>query len=144
VKTVVIRDSTPSNGSLVCVAALEARLAEKGFTVVETSDGADAEVTMTLAFAQWRVWSNAFNRPANLTYVVTAKTLPDHRHVLSLERLGQYEAVRLFIERAQAVNADFTVTNGPAGSLTGSSPRVSMDAAGGGTTLTAAPKLVTA
>jgi predicted ATPase/class 3 adenylate cyclase len=38
-------------------------------------------------------------------------TLPDHRHVPPLEHFGQYEAVRLFIERAQAVKADFTVTN---------------------------------
>ncbi|HZS00248.1 MAG TPA: tetratricopeptide repeat protein [Chloroflexota bacterium] len=37
--------------------------------------------------------------------------LPDPGHLPSLERLTQYEAVRLFIERAQAVNLDFAVTN---------------------------------
>jgi predicted ATPase len=37
--------------------------------------------------------------------------LPDRTRLPSLERLTQYEAVRLFIERAQAVKADFAVTN---------------------------------
>src|SRR3712207_1170695 len=37
--------------------------------------------------------------------------LPDPTHLPPLERLSQYEAVRLFIERAHAVRADFTVTN---------------------------------
>lgn len=85
VKTLVIRDSSPSKGSAMCIASLEARLTEKGFAVVETSDRADAEIMMTLAFAGWRVWSGAFNRPANLTYVVTVKTLPDHRQLFSLQ-----------------------------------------------------------
>jgi predicted ATPase/class 3 adenylate cyclase/DNA-binding NarL/FixJ family response regulator len=44
-------------------------------------------------------------------YVVPSLTLPDPRHVPSLERLTHYEAVRLFIERAQAAKADFVVTN---------------------------------
>ena len=37
--------------------------------------------------------------------------LPDLKHLPPLERLSQYEAVRLFIERAQAVKPDFTITN---------------------------------
>jgi predicted ATPase/class 3 adenylate cyclase/tetratricopeptide (TPR) repeat protein len=37
--------------------------------------------------------------------------LPDPEQLPTLERLTQYEAVRLFIERAQAVSADFVVTN---------------------------------
>ena len=37
--------------------------------------------------------------------------LPDRTDLPPLQRLTQYEAVRLFIERAQAVNADFAVTN---------------------------------
>jgi len=43
-------------------------------------------------------------------------TLPDPRHPLPLERLTQYEAVRLFIERARAARSDFTITheNAPA------------------------------
>ena len=38
-------------------------------------------------------------------------SLPDPRHPLPLERLRQYEAVRLFIERAQAARSDFAITN---------------------------------
>lgn len=44
-------------------------------------------------------------------YAVPPLTLPDPKRLPSLERLTQYEAVRLFIERAQAVKADFVVTN---------------------------------
>jgi len=44
-------------------------------------------------------------------FVVPPLTLPDMRYPPSFERLSQYEAVRLFIERAQAVKANFTVTN---------------------------------
>jgi predicted ATPase len=42
--------------------------------------------------------------------------LPDHRHLPSLERLSQYEAVRLFIERARDAKPDFEVDsdNAPA------------------------------
>ena len=43
-------------------------------------------------------------------------TLPDPAHLPALESLAQYEAVALFVERAQAVKADFAVTsaNAPA------------------------------
>ncbi len=37
--------------------------------------------------------------------------MPDLAHLPSVEALSQYEAVRLFIERAQAVRPDFAVTN---------------------------------
>jgi predicted ATPase/class 3 adenylate cyclase len=37
--------------------------------------------------------------------------LPDPARLPSLERLSQYETVRLFIQRAQAVKPDFVVTN---------------------------------
>src|SRR5262249_46975117 len=49
-------------------------------------------------------------------YVVPALALPDLKQLPSLSRLTQYEAVRLFIERAQAAKADFVVTavNAPA------------------------------
>jgi predicted ATPase len=40
--------------------------------------------------------------------------LPDPRHLPTLEALTQYEAVRLFIERAQDVRPDFAVTNATA------------------------------
>ncbi len=44
-------------------------------------------------------------------YSVPPLALPDRRTVPSLEWLTQYEAVRLFIDRAQAVRAEFAVTN---------------------------------
>jgi predicted ATPase/class 3 adenylate cyclase len=44
-------------------------------------------------------------------FAVSPLSLPDPKQLPELERLTQYEAVRLFIERAQAVKADFAVTN---------------------------------
>jgi len=44
-------------------------------------------------------------------YGVPALRLPDLRQLPPIERLTQYEAVRLFIERAQALRRDFAVTN---------------------------------
>jgi len=44
-------------------------------------------------------------------YSVPPLALPDPERPLSVERLTQYEAVRLFVERAQAAKADFLVTN---------------------------------
>jgi predicted ATPase/class 3 adenylate cyclase len=44
-------------------------------------------------------------------YPVPPLTLPDLAKLPPLERLTQYEAVRLFIERAQAVRPEFQVTN---------------------------------
>ena len=44
-------------------------------------------------------------------YPLPPLPLPDPAHLPSVEALSQYEAVRLFIERAQAVKPDFTVTN---------------------------------
>ena len=43
-------------------------------------------------------------------YAVPPLSLPDTRHLPSLEKLYHYEAVRLFIERATDVQADFEVT----------------------------------
>jgi predicted ATPase/DNA-binding XRE family transcriptional regulator len=45
------------------------------------------------------------------TFPVPPLGLPSRAAVPSLEQLTQYEAVRLFIERAQAVKPDFQVTN---------------------------------
>ena len=49
-------------------------------------------------------------------YEVPPLSLPDINHLPPIERLTQYEAVRLFIERAQALRSDFAVTgeNAPA------------------------------
>jgi predicted ATPase/class 3 adenylate cyclase len=44
-------------------------------------------------------------------YPLLPLPLPDLAHLPSLERLSQYEAVRLFVSRAQAVKPDFAVTN---------------------------------
>ena len=44
-------------------------------------------------------------------FPVPPLALPDSRNLPSLERLSQYEAVRLFIERARSVKPDFSVTN---------------------------------
>jgi predicted ATPase/class 3 adenylate cyclase len=49
-------------------------------------------------------------------HAVPPLEVPNPRHLPALEALSQYEAVRLFIERAQAAKADFTITdeNAPA------------------------------
>jgi predicted ATPase/class 3 adenylate cyclase len=44
-------------------------------------------------------------------FAVPPLALPDPRRPQPLGRLAQYEAVRLFIERARAVKVDFSVTN---------------------------------
>jgi predicted ATPase/class 3 adenylate cyclase len=44
-------------------------------------------------------------------FPVPALALPDPKHLPDLSTLSQYEAVALFIERAQAVKPDFQVTN---------------------------------
>lgn len=44
-------------------------------------------------------------------YEVPQFPLPDLTHLPSLDRLSQYDAVRLFIERAQAYKSDWTITN---------------------------------
>jgi predicted ATPase/transcriptional regulator with XRE-family HTH domain len=49
-------------------------------------------------------------------YAVPPLSLPDYRHLPTLDKLFHYEGVRLFIERAVSVKADFQVTdeNAPA------------------------------
>jgi predicted ATPase len=49
-------------------------------------------------------------------YPLSPLPLPDLAHLSTVERMSQYEAVRLFIARAQAVQPDFVVTtaNAPA------------------------------
>jgi predicted ATPase/class 3 adenylate cyclase/Tfp pilus assembly protein PilF len=44
-------------------------------------------------------------------FPVPPLTLPDLRHPPSFERLTQYEAVGLFLERARALKPDFAITN---------------------------------
>ena len=52
-----------------------------------------------------------------MTWRVPSLSVPDPTRLPSLERLTQYEAVRLFIERAVAARPDFTVTEGNAPAL---------------------------
>jgi non-specific serine/threonine protein kinase len=46
-----------------------------------------------------------------VTYRVPSLRLPDRDHLPSLEAMNQYEAVKLFIDRATAALPSFTVTN---------------------------------
>jgi predicted ATPase/class 3 adenylate cyclase len=51
------------------------------------------------------------------TYRVPSLSLPDPKEKLTVEQVSQYEAVRLFIERAMSSKADFAVTNASAPAL---------------------------
>jgi predicted ATPase/DNA-binding XRE family transcriptional regulator len=50
-------------------------------------------------------------------YPLSPLPLPDPVHIPPLDRLNQYEVVRLFIERAQAIKPDFTVTSANASAV---------------------------
>jgi predicted ATPase/class 3 adenylate cyclase/DNA-binding CsgD family transcriptional regulator len=50
-------------------------------------------------------------------YAVPPLGLPDPKHLPDLLSLSQYDAVALFIERAQAVKSEFQVTNSTAGAV---------------------------
>jgi predicted ATPase/DNA-binding XRE family transcriptional regulator len=52
-----------------------------------------------------------------VTYRVPSLGLPDRDQLPALESLSQYEAVRLFIDRAISAKSSFTVTNGNAPAL---------------------------
>ena len=51
------------------------------------------------------------------TYRVPSLSLPDPKQAQTVEGLSQYEAVRLFIERAQAVQPSFSVTDASASAV---------------------------
>lgn len=53
----------------------------------------------------------ALNCHGELTHRVLSLGTPSPNEVISLYKLSQYEAIRLFIERALAVRSDFRVTN---------------------------------
>ena len=52
-------------------------------------------------------------------YAVPPLAVPDPKRLPSAERAGQYEAVRLFVERARAVKSGFRVTNENAPAVAG-------------------------
>jgi predicted ATPase/class 3 adenylate cyclase/Tfp pilus assembly protein PilF len=52
-----------------------------------------------------------------LTYRIPSLALPDPKQAISMERIIQYESVRLFIERAQLQKPEFTVSNQSAPAL---------------------------
>src|SRR5256885_15836965 len=56
---------------------------------------------------------------AEREFAVPPLALPDLKRLPDLVTLSQYEAVALFIERAQAVKADFQVTNATAPAVAG-------------------------
>jgi len=58
----------------------------------------------------------SLNIAGEVLYRVPTLSLPDPQHLPPPEKLGQYEAVQLFLERAQAVRPDFAITpaNAPA------------------------------
>jgi predicted ATPase/class 3 adenylate cyclase len=53
----------------------------------------------------------ALGMAGEVSFRVPSLSLPDAQHLPSLERLTQYDSVRLFIERAMAVKSDFVVAN---------------------------------
>src|SRR5205823_5183784 len=56
----------------------------------------------------------ALHVSAEQEFAVSPLMLPDTKHLPDLVVLSQYEAVALFIQRAQAVKSDFQVTNATA------------------------------
>jgi predicted ATPase/class 3 adenylate cyclase len=56
----------------------------------------------------------ALGLTGEVTFRVPPLSLPDSGHLPPLERLTEYEAIRLFVDRAAAVKPDFTLTDGTA------------------------------
>jgi predicted ATPase/class 3 adenylate cyclase len=77
--------------------------------------GAASTVTELLAVAPGLKVLATSRAPLGLygehEFPVPPLTLPDLQHPPPLERLTQYEAVGLFVERARAVKPDFSITN---------------------------------
>lgn len=83
---------------------------------------ASAKVTNTLLNAAPNLRILATSREAlgvkgELSYPVPSLSLPDPKHLPVLEQLSQYEAVRLFIDRAFLVAPHFAVTKENASSI---------------------------
>ena len=56
---------------------------------------------------------------AEREYLLSPLLVPDPRNLPSLKQVSQYEAVRLFVERARAVKPDFTLTPASAAAVAG-------------------------
>lgn len=86
VKTLLIRDSAPSPESAICIAALDARLSEAGFTVQEATDGADAELSTALRFAaEGRgLMGLTSSDEVDVSFSILIKSLPGHHLLFSL------------------------------------------------------------
>ena len=56
----------------------------------------------------------ALGLTGEVTFRVPPLSLPDSGHLPPLDRLTEYEAIRLFVDRATAVKPDFTLTEGTA------------------------------
>ena len=59
----------------------------------------------------------ALDIPGEMAFRVPSLSVPDARHTLPIESLTQYESIRLFVERAEAVQPDFALTNANASSV---------------------------
>lgn len=59
----------------------------------------------------------ALGLTGEVVFRVPPLSLPDSRHVPSLERLAEYEAIRLFVDRAIAVKPGFTLTDDTAAAV---------------------------
>jgi predicted ATPase/class 3 adenylate cyclase/uncharacterized protein HemY len=53
----------------------------------------------------------ALGTPGEVTYRVPSLSLPDHRHLPPVERLTDFEGVRLLVERASSVKPGFKLTD---------------------------------
>jgi predicted ATPase/class 3 adenylate cyclase len=59
----------------------------------------------------------ALGLTGEVAFRVPPLSLPDSRHVPPRERLAEYEAIRLFVDRAMAVKPDFTLTDDTAAAV---------------------------
>jgi predicted ATPase/class 3 adenylate cyclase len=82
------------------------------FEQVAHSAGVVSELLETCPHLKILVTSRAVLRVyGEHDFTVPPLSLPDRKYIPSAEKISQYEAVRLFIERAQAIQSNFNVTN---------------------------------
>ena len=59
----------------------------------------------------------ALDIPGEMSFRVPSLSVPDPRHTPPIEALSQYESIRLFVERAEAIQPEFTLTSANASSV---------------------------